>query len=535
MANLKNFPDSIDWSSVQGPWEPPFKETDLITASFAENSPELKPQVEFITRMISEWDSSAYLASMAVGQNYYDNKADILKDQRTVIGRNRENGEPILTVSTVLANNRISHPFLKKLTRQKLGYLIGEPFILSEVKKNDAQVRAFIARCKDYMGKSFYKMIKNVARDSIVKKIGWIMVYYNEEGKLKFRRCEPENVIPLWADADHNILDAAIYRYTLDIYSGGEKEQEKHVDYYTKQGVYKYIWRDAGGIAQLERLGSRADPPMPYFAIRRARAGDKDLGWDEIPMTWDKIPFIPFKYDPDEQSLLDRIKTIVDDYNKRRSQLSNNIEDFPNAVTVVRNYDGEDKEEFVHNKNVYRCLFVTGDGDAKTLDTPLNITDTEKYLEQVKNNVYEFGSGVNTANKDIRDTSGVALKYLYADLDTDCIDWGTELEWSLMELFWFVQQDIYARYGENYTEVEYSINFKRSAIINISETIQNAFQSVGVISQRTIIENHPWVMDVDKEMEDLHNELQDTLELKDGYAEEPTNPALTRAESLGQG
>ena len=115
------------------------------------------------------------------------------------------------------------------------------------------------------------------------------------------------------------------------------------------------------------------------------------------------------------------------------------------AKSIMKNYDGESKEQFIHNKNQYRTIFVQGDGDARSMDTPLNIEEVDKHIQRLREDIYEFGQGVNTADKDIRDTSGVALRFLYADLDMDCIDWGSEVEWSIMLLVWFIQQDLIAR------------------------------------------------------------------------------------------
>lgn len=532
---FNNFPDSAAWRQVQAPFMPAITEAEIVSAQVAEYSNEVRPQVEFISAMLSEWEGSVRKKNMQTAARYYRNEPDIMQARRKVIGRSAVDHAPVMMESTVLANNKLAHNFLKKLTRQKIGYMLGKPFILSEAKKDDPKAKQFFERCQQYMGKNFYKMIKNVARDSIVKGIGWLLVFYNEQGELKFRRCEPENVIPLWADSDHTVLDAIIYKYDIEVYTQGKKLMERHVDYYTTQGAYRYIWDDGTGL--LTRVGSRSGPPAPYFSLRVPQVDEQQniIGYDTVPFVWGKIPFIPFKYDPDEQSLLERIKALVDNYDKVSSEIANNIEDFPNSTMVVKNYDGTDKEEFVHNKNVFRTMFVTGDGDAKSLDTPLNIADITNHLQRLREDIYEFGQGVNTADKDIRDTSGVALRFLYADLDMDCVDWGSEFEWSIMELLWFVQQDLIGRQSEDYTDVRYNVQCRKDVIINESEQILNAFQSVGVISQRTVVENHPWVRNVEMEMRNMNTELEENLALKDEYGEEPQNPAQSQKTTLGQG
>ena len=492
-------------------------QTEIISKQIADDSPQGREQTAFLTSVISEFENSEFRKYMDIAWRYYKNENDILQKKRYVIGKDAQNN-PVLMESKVLTNNKLCHNFMKKLTRQKIAYMLGKPFTLSANKEDDVRAEEMFKLVQEYFGKEFYKLIKNVGRDSIVKGIGWIHVYYNEEGKLKFMRCAPEEVIPLWADSDHTELDAVIRKYTVEQYTMGRKKLLTFVDYHTKEAVYHYKYNDDGVLIPDEEKGFRS----ANFSLKSVGEDGKE---QEIGVMWAKIPFIPFKYDPDEQSLLVRIKSLIDDYDKKTSGIADNIDDFPNSITVVKNYDGASKEEFVHNKNQYRTIFVQGDGDARTLETPLNIEEVDKHLQRLREDIYEFGQGVNTADKDIRDTSGVALRFLYADLDMDCVDWGSECEWSLMLLIWFIQQDLIARGKGDFTDVSYSIIFNTDVIINETETIQNCFTSAGLISGRTIAANHPWVMNADKELKRLREEQGDILDLESEYGEKIDEPA----------
>ena len=491
-------------------------QTEIINAQIADHSSQGAEQAAFIQAMISEFEGSAAYTFMGVAQRYYENDPDIKEKKRQVIAKDMENNA-VLKESKVLTNNKLQHNFMKKLTRQKIGYMLGKPFTLTEVRDDDKDAKAFFEDLQEYLPMSFFKFIKNVARDSIVKGIGWVQVYYNEAGELKMRRCNPEEIIPIWADADHTILDALIRQYRVEKYTGGDKKTIKYVEYYTREGVYYYVYDDTGHLVLNPDI---SENPGSHFSLMNddPEAEEKQRG-----VNWQEIPFIPFKYDPDEQSLLSRIKSLVDDYDKKTSGIADTIDDHPNAITVVKNYDGASKEEFVQNKNEYRTIFVQGDGDAKSLETPLNVGDLDKHLERLRQDIYEFGQGVNTADKDIRDTSGVALRFIYADLDMDCVDWGGEVKWSLMKLIWFIQQDMVFKTGVDYTNVRYDIVFNTDVIINESETILNCMNSAGHVSSRTIAANHPWTLDADKEMEALKKETEQTYELEAEYGNQPNS------------
>ena len=115
---------------------------------------------------------------------------------------------------------------------------------------------------------------------------------------------------------------------------------------------------------------------------------------------------------------------------------------------------------------------------------------------------------------------------MYADLDMDCVDWGSEIEWSLMLLIWFIQQDIKAKHGEDYTDIEYSVIFNTDVIINETETVQNCAMSVGIISGETNAENHPWTKDARKEINTMREEQGISLDLEAEYGEQ-LNTALS--------
>lgn len=485
-------------------------------------------QREFLEAVISEFENSERRKFMDVAQRYYENKNDILQARRTVIGKD-ENNNAVLMESRVLSNNRLCHNFMKKLTRQKIGYMLGKPFVLSSIKPDDTKAEQMFKELNSkYFTREFFKLIKNVARDSIVKGIGWLLVYYDENGRLRFMRCNPEEIIPFWADSDHTELDAVVRKYTIEKYTGGKKDYITYVEYYTKTGVYFYKYDESG---KLVKDPDHPTQPEYQFYVKTI---DANTGEETVTgSNWTDIPLIPFKYDPDEQSLLTRIKTLIDDYDKKTSEVANAIDDIPNSLLLVKGYDGASKEEFVHNKNQYRTIFVTDEGDAKTLETPLNVEDIDIHIQRLREDIYEFGQGVNTADKDIRDTSGVALRFMYADLDMDCVDWGSEVQWSLMRLIWFIQQDIKAKSGIDYSDIDYEILFNTDVIINETETINNCAISAGIISGETIAANHPWTKDAKKEIATMRQEQTDTLELETEYGDAPETSLI--GQRIGRG
>lgn len=482
------------------------KDDAILEQENIQNVDTEKRQKLFIETAITQYKNSPERKFMDVAQRYYENDNDILKAKRMIVGKSYDNSVALFE-SKLLANNKLCHNFMKKLTRQKISYMLGKPFDLVEKEQDDTKALEFFKDVKKYFNRNFFKMLKNVGRDSIVKGLGWLQVYY-ENGTLGFKRIPPEQIIPIWGDSDHTILDGVIRFYNVRYFYDDTLKDREIVEFCTPDGTYHYYYNEEGKLVR--------DPNYEFPETHFVLYDDNEN--PVMGVNWLKVPFVPFKYDPDEQSLLKRIKTLVDDYDKKESNRANMIDDIPNAIKVIKNYDGKDKEEFAFNVNQYRMMFVQDEGDAKNLETPLNIADLDVHLQRLREDIYEFGQGVNTADREIRDTSGVALRFIYADLDMDCTDWGNEYDWSLRELLWFVIQDIKSKTGKDYSDVEYGIVFNTDVIINESETIQNCLTSANIISRKTIAANHPWTLNADKEMKDLINDETEKLKLELEYS-----------------
>ena len=474
-------------------------EEERLAMQIEMDSTEGQAQREFIISNINNWLKSPKFHAMQKGQRYFENDNDIKERQRTVIGRDGE-----MVPAAYLANNKLSHSFMRKLTKQKVGYLLSKPFTVSSDNED------FHERLQDYLTQNFYRVFKNCGQDAVIQGMGWLQPYYDEEGVLCFKRLPSTEIIPFWRDIDHTILDAAIRVYEVEVYDGPVRTLVKHVKYFTLDKVYNYIW-DKDGLRPDE------ESPVEYnFMITRlsvAEDGNPEGATNEEEYyMWDRIPLIPLKYNTEEDSLLKFIKDLIDDYDRRTSDMSNVIEDEPDRVKVVKDYDGTNKGEFIYNLARYRTVFLRGTGSIDTLDTSINVDAIQAHLTRLRQDIYEFGGGVDTQNKDLGNASGVALKFVYSDLDMDCTDFGNELSWSVEQICWFIKQDLLLHNEGDFTDAQITVVFNTDVTINESETITNIQNSQGVVSNRTLLEQHPYVTDVDEELSRLEEEQAKELE-----------------------
>ncbi|WP_291563698.1 MULTISPECIES: phage portal protein [unclassified Clostridium] len=425
---------------------------------------------EIIQEEIKGWNSSKERQLMLDGQRYYKGDADILKRKRMAIG---EGGE--LEEVKNLANNKLIHNFVRKLTDQKVGYLLSKPLSIQTKNKQYKKI------LDNVFNKSFMRLIKNLGKDAVNKGIAWAQIYYNEEGQLRFKRLPSEEIIPLWKDSEHTKLDALIRVYEVIVYEGKTKKTVQKVEYWDTKQVLRYVEHKGRLIPDVE-----APEDTGHFSV----VDDKE---NKQSFTWSKVPFVYFKYNDEEQPLIKFVKSLVDDYDRNKSGNSNNLEDLPNSIYVLKDYDGENLGEFRRNMSIYRAVKVTGDGGVETRNLEINVEAYKTHIEQTRKDIYEFGRGVDTqSDKFGNSPSGIALKFLYNDLDLDCNIMETEFQASLEYLLWFINQHLINTNQGDFTNENVEFIFNRDTLINETDSINNCKSSVGIISDDTIISNHPW-------------------------------------------
>ncbi|MGI5894260.1 MAG: phage portal protein [Candidatus Merdivicinus sp.] len=400
---------------------------------------------------------------MLVGQQYYQNRSDILSRRRWVIG---ENGLP--KEDPTLINCKIAHGFLRKLVDQKCQYLFGKPFT---IRTDDP---AFEDALQKVFGRELRNRMKNLCKEAINKGIAWLQVYI-DNGQIRFAKIPAEQVVPLWADEEHTRLDGVIRVFEQESFSGLESRTDVRAEYWHPDGVDSFFLRDGKLVPDPENWG-------------RAH-----LTIDGKPYNFEEIPFIPFKYNEEELPLIRFVKPLIDDYELLKSEDANALLDTPNAVMVLTNYDGEDLGEFRRNLAQYKAVKVSDNGGLDIKSSPCATDAVNAHLERTRKDLYEAGRGVDTQKTEVGNLSGVALRFLYADLDLDCSGIETEFAAGFEKMLSFIRSYLFLSGKGDFFQSEASLILNRDILINEAEAIQSCVQSASILSARTILENHPWV------------------------------------------
>lgn len=92
----------------------------------------------------------------------------------------------------------------------------------------------------------------------------------------------------------------------------------------------------------------------------------------------------------------------------------------------------------------------------------------------------------------------------------------TEYQASFEELLWFINVHLANTGQGNFEKEKVKIIFNRDVLINESESIANCKNSVGILSDETIVSQHPWTSDVQTELKRLEEQKQADIEQYEG-------------------
>ncbi len=455
---------------------------------------------EFLEREIRTWKYSPERLLQIKSFRYFEGGHDILYRKRTVIG---EGGE--LAEVENLPNNRIVDNQYGKLVLQKANYILGQPFIIESDNERYTEL------LKQIFDKRFMRLLKNAGKAALNGGVAWLYPYFDDDEKLRFRLFPAYEILPFWKDSEHTVLDCAVRLYLVQGYRGDVPVLIEKAEVYDLEGVHRFIFENGSLIPDTDNIDYGYSP---YVLA------------DGKGFNWEKIPLIAVKYNESETPLLKRVKSLQDGINVMLSDFENNLqEDARNTILVLKNYDGTNLGEFRKNLATYGAVKVRSDGEAgggvETLEINVNSDNYKVILEIFKKAIIENGMGFDAKDDRLSgNPNQMNIQSMYSDIDLDANDMETELQAAFEDILWFVNVYLLNIGEGDFSGEQVNVIFNRDMLMNETEAIANCRASVGILSDETIVGQHPWVDDSQQEMERLkkqREEAQKEFEAQQGY------------------
>ncbi len=413
---------------------------------------------------------------IAIEKRYYEND-NIIKDK----GILPNDTDPIRN-----ADNRISHNFHQLITDEKVAYMFTYP-VLFDVGDKNTNTNKKIAETlgDDYKSESAY-----LCTNATNSKVGWLH-YWIENSKFQYATVETEQCIPVF-DGKLKKKLVGFYRY-YEIFEEDER-------YDIKSYVIFELW-DKKHCEKYKFKGNLSGTGLTYIP-EEYNTFNHDLG---------EVPFIEFKNNRNMISDLKKYKDLIDIYDKVMSGYINDIEDIQQIIYILENFGGESLKEFTGNLKRFKAAKVGIDekgikGDLRTLQIEIPVEARNSILDILKKQIYESGQALQQDNEDFGNASGVALKFFYRKLELKAGLTQIEFEKGFNQLVRAIMKFLNIKDWENKPITQ---TWTRNMISNDLENAQIASQSVDIISDDSIIKNHPWVEKPEEEIKKLKKQREE--------------------------
>lgn len=417
-------------------------------------------------------------------------------------------------------NNRLVNDFFGQTIDNTVGYFLGNPVILNytepkaekpAVEVEPVDVGVDMEELEDTTVQDFidYLMIDNDMEDVIIewgkeamiKGLSHLLVYQNEESKTKVMRLSPEDVILVYKNSSTKELQYAIRLYDIDT------EDTDKTTHYAE--VYS--------LGKMELFKSVETSTAPQRGKGREFASYEFV--EEENIIYERIPIVTMYNNEEQMSDLEKIKTLVEDYDKVLSDVSDEFSVFRNAYLMLKNMIvGEDGKKQLKEEGI---IEVMENGDVKFITKQIQTDAVENHLNRLENNIYKFSQVPNLSDENFAgNLSGVAIRFKLFGLETKCIIKERKMEKALRDFVRVLTVPIRVSTGHEVDIVNLKVEFTRNVPNNLTELVDTVTKLNGTVDKETLLSLLPFIDNPKDVLEKLEAENKKQKENTDPYSQE---------------
>ncbi|MCI5611480.1 MAG: phage portal protein [Roseburia sp.] len=384
-------------------------------------------------------------------------------------------------MSDLKENNKIAHGFARYITNMATAYFIGKPVRYS------VDDEAYQKALDDVLNKNYINMLNfEVSKEASKKGIGFLLIYINEEGKLKIKKCDAEEIIPVFSTSLGEYLECAVRlseEYDID-----GKFLKEGADIYDKERIYHYE--------------------------RTNRAADFEFVSDE-PHLLSDVPAIVIKNNEEMIGDYEPQYSIIDGYDKGQSNTGNDVDYFADSYLALVGAGGglesigseepdEDGNRAAKNLKEHKLLFLDEGGQAFFIEKNPNDTATENYKNRLFKDLFFLSQVPALTDENFSgNLTGVAIRYKLTGLEELAIMKENNFQAAQHKMIKLITDYLNTIQNKEYDPEQVTQKYTRNFIDNESEIISNVTQLENVVSKETQLNMLPQTI-VDNAQEELN-------------------------------
>lgn len=410
-------------------------------------------------------------------------------------------------------NNRLVTNFAKNIVNNTTGYFMGEPVTYN---CSDTELGERIQAIADYNDDGFVNT--GIAEHLSIFGMAAELLYIenDDDAHIRYARINP---MQLYIETTQDVNDSIVLAIRwYDVFDDNDT-RTRHIEVYDDRTVSYYVQRGGRG---------RIEEEIPEGLERNFA----EHFWGEVP--------INVYYNNDfRMGDFEDVIPLINAYNTMQSESVNDYQSFADAILILKNtklpteidpVTGKQKEVDLRSK---KSITVYDQGDVSYLVKQVNDTYVENIKNRIQQDIYLSSNTVNMSDDNFAgNASGVAIRYKLMNFENRVSKTERYFTRGLQRRFELICNMLNLLAGPyDYTTIV--PQFTRNIPANLSEIATEVTQLNGIVSQKTLLAQIPFITDPEQELKQLTDEQAQYNMTSFGRADEeeiPDNDTEEKAE-----
>jgi SPP1 family phage portal protein len=434
-------------------------------------------------------------------QKLYEGKHKILSRQKT------DKNKP---------NNKVVNDFFGQVIDNTVGYFLGNPIILNYTEPKPEKPKVDTdpvdvgvdmdtlgdTAVQEYLDKLGVENDKDDlfiewGKEAMIKGLSHILVYQDEESNTKFMRISPEDLIIVYENSATKKAKYKIRLYDIDTEDTGITRH--YAEVYSATKMELFMSTESTAVSGVKREF------CSYAFV------------EEKPHIYGRIPIVTVYNNEEQMSDLEKIESLVADYDKVLSDVSNEFEAFRNAYLMLKNMTaGKDGVQKLKDEGI---IEVMENGDVKFVTKQIQTEALENHLNRLEKSIYTFSQVPNLSDENFAgNLSGVAIRFKLFGLETKCIIKERKMEKAIRELVRVLTVPIRVSTGKEIDLLNLSVEFTRNVPNNLTEIVDTVTKLDGKVDKETLLSLLPFIDNPKEVLDKLEKDAEKAKQHSDPYS-----------------
>lgn len=369
--------------------------------------------------------------------------------------------------------NHIVTNYCKIITDTYSGYICGKP-----VSYSSNQDIGDVQDAINYNDSAAEDM--NWLTNALIYGIGYELFWLDNDAQTRYSQVNPLNAFAIYSNTLDKELLYFVRWYKADCF---DENDLVYLEAYSADSVKTYGIHGINGVPQF------ISEEKHYF---------------------NDVPVSVFSLNDDEENIFNCIITLNDAYNELQSSEIDDFNAWVDAYLVLTGVDADTEDIASMKEN--RALILPDSAQAAWLTKNANDTQIVNMLENIKKNIFKVTACPDMADETFLAQSGTALAYKLVGFENVASSIVSRFTKAIQRRVELICNVLNLKAAEAIWR-DVHISFIRNLPVNLTETIQLVNSLQGIVSNKTLLSQIPFVSDIDAELEAVQKQKEDNMAL----------------------